>query len=153
MEPALVIKIPKRIASLNFYWLAELVEQYDLVALQETWLFLGILQFHPHFPLMHVNYFSLSSIDFTNGIKAGPRNSYWYRKTLEGLQFSLVIWNHPFVGIYFVNNGTKYREFLDGLYKKKYSQNVFVPSLTEFISLQRLYNYVDTIQPMNGIVC
>ena len=37
--------------------------------------------------------------------------------------------------------------------KKIYYQNVFVPSLTEFTTLQRLYNYVDTIQSMNGIVC
>ena len=37
--------------------------------------------------------------------------------------------------------------------KKLYCQNAFVPSLTEFITLQRLYNYVDTIQSMNGIVC
>ena len=37
--------------------------------------------------------------------------------------------------------------------KKIYCQNVFVPSLMEFITLQRLYNYVDTIQSMNGIVC
>ena len=37
--------------------------------------------------------------------------------------------------------------------KKKYCQNVFVSSLTEFITLQRLYNYVDMIQSMNGIVC
>ena len=36
--------------------------------------------------------------------------------------------------------------------KKIYCQNVFAPSLTEFITLQRLYNYVDTIQSMNGIV-
>ena len=37
--------------------------------------------------------------------------------------------------------------------KKIYCQNVFVPSLTEFITLQRSYNYVDMIQSMNGIVC
>ena len=37
--------------------------------------------------------------------------------------------------------------------KKIYCQNVFVPSLTEFIILHRLYNYVDMIQSMNGIVC
>ena len=34
-----------------------------------------------------------------------------------------------------------------------YCQNVFVPSLKEFITLQRSYNYVDMIQSMNGIVC
>ena len=37
--------------------------------------------------------------------------------------------------------------------KKIYCQNVFVPLLTEFITLQRLHNYVDMIQSMNGIVC
>ena len=36
--------------------------------------------------------------------------------------------------------------------KKIYCQNVFVSSLTESITLQRLYNYVDVIQSMNGIV-
>ena len=36
--------------------------------------------------------------------------------------------------------------------KKIYCQNVFVPLLTEFI-LQRLFNYVDMTQSMNGIVC
>ena len=37
--------------------------------------------------------------------------------------------------------------------KNIYCQNVFVSSLTEFITLQRLYNYVAMIQYMNGIVC
>ena len=37
--------------------------------------------------------------------------------------------------------------------KKIYCQNVFVPSLTEFITFQLLYNYVDMIQSMHGIVC
>ena len=37
--------------------------------------------------------------------------------------------------------------------KKIYCQNVFVSSLTESITLQRLYNSVDMIQPMNGTVC
>ena len=37
--------------------------------------------------------------------------------------------------------------------KKIYCQNVFVMSLTEYITLQRLYNYVDMIQSMNYIVC
>ena len=37
--------------------------------------------------------------------------------------------------------------------KNIYCQNVFVPSLTEFITFQRLYNYVYMIQSMNGIVC
>ena len=37
--------------------------------------------------------------------------------------------------------------------KKIYCQNVFVPSLRESITLHRLYNYVDVIQSMNGIVC
>ena len=37
--------------------------------------------------------------------------------------------------------------------KKIYCQYVFVLSLTESITLQRLYNYVDMIQSMNGIVC
>ena len=37
--------------------------------------------------------------------------------------------------------------------KKIYCQNVFVSSLKESITLHRLYNYVDTIQSMNGIVC
>ena len=35
--------------------------------------------------------------------------------------------------------------------KKIYCQNIFVLSLTESIILQRLYNYVDMIQSMNGI--
>ena len=72
-----MIKMSKRIASFNWHWLgssreyvAELVKQYDLVALQETWLFpwdravpstLGV----------DVNSFSLSSIHVTHGIKAG----------------------------------------------------------------------------------
>ena len=56
----------KKIASFNCYglgssreYVAELVKQYDLVALQETWLFPWDLAV------------PLSSIDVTNGIKAG----------------------------------------------------------------------------------
>ena len=79
-------------------------------------------------------------------------NSYWHRKTSEGLKISLVIWSHPFVGIYFVNNVTNSVSFEMVRTKKIYCQNVFVPSLTEFISLQRLYYYVDMIQSMIGIV-
>ena len=37
--------------------------------------------------------------------------------------------------------------------QKNILSKCFVPSLTEFITLQRLYNYVDMIQSMNGIVC
>ena len=64
-------------ASFNCYglgssreYVAKLVKQYDLVALQETWLF----SCDPAVPStlgVDVNSFSLSSIDVTNGIKAG----------------------------------------------------------------------------------
>ena len=37
--------------------------------------------------------------------------------------------------------------------KKNILSKCFFPSLTEFITLQRFYNYVDMIQSMNGIVC
>ena len=67
----------KRIASFNCFglgssreYLAELVKHYDLVALQETWLFPWDLAV-PSSLGIYVNSFSLSSIDFTNGIKAG----------------------------------------------------------------------------------
>ena len=67
----------KRIASFNCYglgpsreYVAELVKQYDLVALQETWLFPWDLAV-PSTLGVDVNSFSLSSIDVTNGIKAG----------------------------------------------------------------------------------
>ena len=67
----------KRIASFNWYGLgssrenvAELVKQYDLVALQETWLFPWDLAV-PSTLGVDVNSFSLSSIDVNNGIKAG----------------------------------------------------------------------------------
>ena len=83
----------------------------------------------------------------------------------RGQNFSL-IWSHPFVGIYFVNNGTNSMSFEMVRIKKIYCQNVF---LTESITLRLLFrpqcrcnarlgtasdlNYVDTIQSMNGIVC
>ena len=51
-------------------YVAELVKQYDLVALQETWLFPWDLAV-PSTLGVDVNSFSLSSIDVTNGIKAG----------------------------------------------------------------------------------
>ena len=67
----------KRIASFNFYglgssreYVAELVKQYDLVALQETSLFTLELAV-PSTLGIDVNSFSVSSIDVTNGIKAG----------------------------------------------------------------------------------
>ena len=67
----------KRIASFNCYglgssreYVAELVKEYDLVALQETWLFPWDLAV-PSTLGIDVNFFSLSSIDVTNGIKAG----------------------------------------------------------------------------------
>ena len=67
----------KRIASFNCYglgssrqYVAELVKQYDLAALQETWLFPWDLAV-PSTLEIDVNSFSLSSIDVTNGIKAG----------------------------------------------------------------------------------
>ena len=67
----------KRIASFNCYGLgssrecvAELVKEYDLVALQETWLFPWDLAV-PSTQGVDVNSFSLSSTDVTNGIKAG----------------------------------------------------------------------------------
>ena len=67
----------KRIASFNCYrlvssreYVAELVKEYDLVALQETWLFPWDLAV-PCTLGVDVNSFSLSSIDVTNVIKAG----------------------------------------------------------------------------------
>ena len=51
-------------------YIAELVKQYDLVALQETWLFPWDLAV-PSTLRVDVNSFSLSSIDVTNEIKAG----------------------------------------------------------------------------------
>ena len=67
----------KIIASFNCYglgssreYVAELVEEYDVVALQETWLFPWDLAV-PSTLGVDVNYFSLLSIDVTNGIKAG----------------------------------------------------------------------------------
>ena len=51
-------------------YVAELVKQYDLVALQETWPFPWNLAV-PSTLGVDVNSFSLSSIDLTNGIKAG----------------------------------------------------------------------------------
>ena len=59
-----------------------------------------------------------------------------------------------FFGIYFVNKGTNSVSFEMVRTKKIYCQNVFVQSsFTEFITLLRLYNYVDMMQSMNGIVC
>ena len=55
-----------------------------------------------------------------------PKNSYWYRKTSEGLKFPLVIWSHLFVRIYF-NNGTNNVSLEMVRTKKIYCQNVFVP--------------------------
>ena len=73
----LAIKMPKRIAQFNCYglgssreYVAELVKQYDLAALQETWLFSWDLAV-PSTLGVDVNSFPLSSIDVTNGIKAG----------------------------------------------------------------------------------
>ena len=67
----------KRIASFNCFLLgssrecvAELVKNYDLAALQETLLFPWDLAV-PSILGIDVNSFSLSSIDVTNGIKAG----------------------------------------------------------------------------------
>ena len=67
----------KRIASFNYYglgsireYVTELVKQYDLVALQETWLFPWDLAV-PSTLGIDVNSLLLSSIDATNGIKAG----------------------------------------------------------------------------------
>ena len=79
----------KRIASFNCYglgssreYVAELVKQYDLVALQETWLFPCYLAV-PSTPGIYVNSFSLFSIDVTNGIEAGCPYAgitfIWYR--------------------------------------------------------------------------
>ena len=51
-------------------YVAELVKQYDLVALQKTWLFPWDLAV-PSTLGIDVNSFSLSAIDVTNGIKAG----------------------------------------------------------------------------------
>ena len=66
-----------RIASFNCYglgscreYVAELVKQYDLVALQETWLFPWDLAV-PSTLGIDVNSFSPLSIDVTNGVKAG----------------------------------------------------------------------------------
>ena len=67
----------KRIASFNCYglgssrkYVSELVKEYDWVALQETWLFTSDLAV-PFTLGVDVNSFSLSSIDVTNGIRAG----------------------------------------------------------------------------------
>ena len=67
----------KRIASLNCNglgysrkYVAELVKHYDLVALPETWIFPWDLAV-PSTLGIDVNSFSLSSINVTNGIKAG----------------------------------------------------------------------------------
>ena len=67
----------KIVASFNCYglvssreYVAELVKEYDLVALQETSLFPWDLAV-PSTLGIDVNYFLLSSIDVTNGIKAG----------------------------------------------------------------------------------
>ena len=67
----------KRIALFNCYGrgssrehVAELVKEYGLVALQETWHFPWDLAV-PSTLGVDVNSFSLSSIDVTNGIKAG----------------------------------------------------------------------------------
>ena len=51
-------------------YVAELVKHYDLVALQETWLF-SWDHAVPSTLGFDVNSFSLSSIDVTNVIKAG----------------------------------------------------------------------------------
>ena len=82
-------------------------------------------------------------------------DSYWYRKTLQGLQItSLVIWSHPFVGIYFVNNGTNSVSFKMVRTKKNILSKCFcsvthgVHNFTTFVQ-----QYVDMIQSMNGIVC
>ena len=63
----------KRIASFNCYglgssrkYVAELEKQYDLVALQETWLSPWDLAV-PSTLMIYVNSFSQSSIDVTNG--------------------------------------------------------------------------------------
>ena len=67
----------KRMASINCNGLgssrenvAEFVKQYDLVALQKTWLFPCDLA-GPSTLGIDVNSFSLSAIAVTNGIKAG----------------------------------------------------------------------------------
>ena len=67
----------KRTASFNCYglgssreYVAELVKHYDLVDLQEIWLFPWDLAV-PSTLGIEVNSFSLSSIDVTNGIMAG----------------------------------------------------------------------------------
>ena len=56
MNPALRHKMSKRIASFNWdglgssrEYVAELVKQYDLIALQETWLVPWDLAVHPHY--------------------------------------------------------------------------------------------------------
>ena len=81
----------KRIALFNCYglrssreYVAELVKQYDLVGLQETWLFPWDLAV-PSTLVIDVNSFSLSSIDVTNGIKA--------RRPHGGITF---IWHRDF---------------------------------------------------------
>ena len=51
-------------------YVAELMKHYDLVALQETWLFPCDLAV-PSTLGIDVCYFALSSIEVTNGIKAG----------------------------------------------------------------------------------
>ena len=86
----LEIKMPKTIASFNCNglgsikeYVAELVKHFDLVALQETWLFPWDLAVSSTLGI-DLNSFSLSSIDVTNGIKAGcPYGGItfiWHRK-------------------------------------------------------------------------
>ena len=81
----------KRIASFNCFglgssieYVAELVKEYDLVALQETWLFPWNLAV-PSTLGVDVNSFSILSIDVTNGIKAG--------RSYGGITF---IWHRDF---------------------------------------------------------
>ena len=100
----------KRIPSFNCYelgssreYVAELVKQYDLVALQEIWLFPWDLAV-PSTLGIDVKSFSLSSIDVTNGIKAG----------------------HPYGGITFI----WHRDFGYNIQVKRYeSDRILMPSV------------------------
>ena len=81
-------------------------------------------------------------------------NSYWYRKFFRGVK----IFHLSFGGTRLLEYILLIMEQIAWasrwfILKKIYCQNVFVSSLTEFITLQRLYNYVDMVQSMNGIVC
>ena len=72
---------------------------------------------------------------------------------------------HPFFqhGIYFINKGTKNQKFRDGVCKKRilskrfwaknFHTQITIKYCYGFISLQRLYNFVHTMQSLICVVC